>query len=216
MLLAFTKYDSTVGYVQGMNFVVAALLLHCAEEIAFWLFVSIIEDYEMRDIYRPRLPGLYKHTQIINMLMFTNVRQIYQHFVINGIRVEMFATNWIFTLFASIVPINQMGMIFDEFFRSSWIFVYKLALHLLRSNEKSILATDDISAMISPMKDAKPKSVINGLLSSLPFFNGIFRQASWREVIRESNNEVLDEDHIKALLDSYDLENMRFKYNYMQ
>jgi hypothetical protein len=34
-----------------MNFIVGSLLMHCAEEAAFWLFVSLIEDYEMRDIY---------------------------------------------------------------------------------------------------------------------------------------------------------------------
>jgi len=48
-----------------MNFIVGALLLHASEDIAFWLFVSLIEDYEMRDIYQPKLPGLYKHSQIL-------------------------------------------------------------------------------------------------------------------------------------------------------
>jgi hypothetical protein len=52
-----------------MNFVVAALLLHCSEVIAFWLFVSLIEDYEMRDIYLPKLPGLFKHSQMIDILI---------------------------------------------------------------------------------------------------------------------------------------------------
>ena len=45
-----------------MNFIVGSLLFHCSEEVAFWLFVSLIEDYEMRDIYQPKLPGLYKHS----------------------------------------------------------------------------------------------------------------------------------------------------------
>lgn len=45
-----------------MNFIVGALLYHAPEEIAFWLFISLIEDHELRDIYLPGLPGLYKHT----------------------------------------------------------------------------------------------------------------------------------------------------------
>jgi hypothetical protein len=61
-LVAFSKYDQSIGYVQGMNFIVGSFLLHCSEEIAFWLFISLIEDYEMRDIYQTRLPGLYKHS----------------------------------------------------------------------------------------------------------------------------------------------------------
>jgi len=84
VLVTFTKYDPKIGYVQGMNFVVGALLYHCSEEIAFWLFVSLVEDHEMRDIFLPGLPGLYKHTQIIDMLILENIHSVYQHFVFLG------------------------------------------------------------------------------------------------------------------------------------
>lgn len=81
VLVTFTKYDSKIGYVQGMNFVVGALLYHCPEDIAFWLFVALVDDHEMREVYLPGFPGLYKHTQIIDMLIFENIREVYQHFV---------------------------------------------------------------------------------------------------------------------------------------
>ena len=42
-----------IGYVQGMNFIAAALLYHAEEYIAFWLFILIFERFEMRDIYLP-------------------------------------------------------------------------------------------------------------------------------------------------------------------
>jgi hypothetical protein len=51
VLSAFAKYDTSLGYVQGMNFIVASLLLHCSEDVAFWLFVTLIEDYDLRDIF---------------------------------------------------------------------------------------------------------------------------------------------------------------------
>lgn len=66
VLQAFSKYDNTIGYVQGMNHIVDALMQHCSEEVAFWLFVSLIEDYQMRDIYQVGIPGLYKHIALIN------------------------------------------------------------------------------------------------------------------------------------------------------
>ena len=37
VLLAFSKYDNTIGYVQGMNFIVARLLEVMNEEEAFWM-----------------------------------------------------------------------------------------------------------------------------------------------------------------------------------
>jgi hypothetical protein len=86
------------GYVQGMNFIAGSLLYHASEEIAFWLFVSLVEDYELRDIYLPGkqflphslihrfilgIPGLYKHCQLIHLLLFEHNPIIYRHFVKN-------------------------------------------------------------------------------------------------------------------------------------
>ena len=69
VLTAFSVYESEVCYVQGMNFIVAQLLLHCSEVFAFWLFVALIKECDMRDIYGPRLNGLFKHSLVIEVLI---------------------------------------------------------------------------------------------------------------------------------------------------
>ena len=63
----------TIGYVQGMNFIVGSMLYHCNEEIAFWMFVTLIEEFELRDIFEPYLPGLYKHCYVIKKLIKINI-----------------------------------------------------------------------------------------------------------------------------------------------
>ena len=82
VLIAFSKYDTQVGYVQGMNFLAGALVYHCSEEIAFWVFVSLIEDYEIREVYLPGLPGLYMHTYIIDTLISLKISDIFRHLVL--------------------------------------------------------------------------------------------------------------------------------------
>lgn len=82
VLTAYSKYDTHVGYVQGMNFVVGALLYHCSEEIAFWLFVAMVEDLEIRDVYLPGLPGLYRHTRAIEKLISRNFPSVAAHLVV--------------------------------------------------------------------------------------------------------------------------------------
>ena len=69
VLLAFSKYDNTIGYVQGMNFIVGSLLMHCSEEVTFWLFVALIKECDMRDIYGPQLSGLFKHCMVLEVLI---------------------------------------------------------------------------------------------------------------------------------------------------
>jgi hypothetical protein len=70
-----------IGYVQGMNFIVGSLLYHCNEEIVFWMFVTLIEEFELHDIYEPNLPGLYKHCFVIEKLISSNLNDLHKHFV---------------------------------------------------------------------------------------------------------------------------------------
>jgi hypothetical protein len=135
VLTAFANYDTQVDYVQGMNFVVAALLLHCSEVIAFWLFVALIEDFEMRDIYLPKLPGLFKHSQMIDILIEQHLPEVHSHFNEHSIKAELFASEWIFGLFSSVIPVDFMGLFFDEFFKRSWVFFYQLVLQLMHHHK---------------------------------------------------------------------------------
>jgi hypothetical protein len=66
-----------------MNFIVGAFLYHCNEECAFWMFVSLIEGFELRDIYEPGLPGLYKHCYVIDSLINQHLPDLFKHFVKN-------------------------------------------------------------------------------------------------------------------------------------
>ena len=61
VLLAFSNYEDSVGYVQGMNFIAAALMYHTGEVAAFWLLCSIMEKYELKKVLSYGLEGLSYH-----------------------------------------------------------------------------------------------------------------------------------------------------------
>lgn len=63
-----------------MNFIAAIFCFHAEEYIAFWLLVRVFEIFEMRDIYMPKLPGLKKHTLIIDHLIKNHLPDIYDKF----------------------------------------------------------------------------------------------------------------------------------------
>ena len=55
------KYQHILGYVQGMNFVAAGFLYHSRPEVALVLTTSLIENYELSEVYRGNLEGLHDH-----------------------------------------------------------------------------------------------------------------------------------------------------------
>lgn len=81
VLKAFTLYDSKCGYVQGMNFIVAALAYHCNAPTTFWLFTSLIEDYGLRNNYIQGFEGLYERSITIAETLQTHNNQLYTFLV---------------------------------------------------------------------------------------------------------------------------------------
>ena len=57
------------------------MLYHCSEAVAFWMFVAMVESFELREIYEPGLPGLYKHCEKLESLIEKVMPQMSEHFV---------------------------------------------------------------------------------------------------------------------------------------
>ena len=52
ILNAIANHIPELGYVQGMNFIAASLLLIiCDEENTFYVMVSLLEKYKLKDMY---------------------------------------------------------------------------------------------------------------------------------------------------------------------
>ncbi len=124
-----------------MNFIAGSLLHHCDEVMAFWLFVGLLEECELRDLYLPGFPGLQKHSQMLFILIREKFDDLYQHFVSlptstlkcdHKICVEMFASTWILTIFATDIPLEKMSYFYDRFFARRWVFFYELMLSILK------------------------------------------------------------------------------------
>ena len=80
VLSTFTYYDPTIGYMQGMNFIVATLMYHCNEEEAFWLFTQLMQHKEdVRSVYTPpQMPGLILHVRVLERLIQLKLPKIHK------------------------------------------------------------------------------------------------------------------------------------------
>jgi len=57
--------------------------------------------------------------------------------------IEMYASNWIFTLFTNSIPITVVHNFITEFFKSGWPFFYRFTLTYLKILSSRILNTDE-------------------------------------------------------------------------
>lgn len=161
VLSAFSYYDHTIGYMQGMNFIVASLMYHCNEEVAFWLFVHLMQMNEVRSIYQPpNMPGLILHVRVLERLIARKLAKLNNH-LINGLGLvthQIYLHDWIICLYTSIMPIDLSIHFLIGFFEKGWLFFYQVALAILMSLEHRLLAEKELDRTLAILKFRQPSN----------------------------------------------------------
>ena len=144
VLKAFSNYDNTIKYCQGMNFIVGFFLFHCEEYIAFWLFVSLIEEFDLKLIFMENFPGLKLHVKRLEAILQNEYPSYWENFEKIGVKVEIFMVEWLFSLFSSLIPMELLMDFFKGFFSQGWIFFYKMCISTVLNLKGNFSEADEI------------------------------------------------------------------------
>ena len=144
VLRAFSNYDNSIKYCQGMNFIVGFFLYHSEEHIAFWLFVSLIEEYDLRNVFIDNFPGLKLHVKNIEAILQNEYPIYWENFENFGIKVEIFLVEWLFSLFSCLIPLELQIDFYKGFFSQGWIFFYKMCISIILNLNGKFSEADEI------------------------------------------------------------------------
>lgn len=142
VLKAFSLYNPTVGYCQGMGFIAAMLLIYMEEEDAFWVLVKLCEAYGMSGLFMEGFPALTECYEIINKMLEELLPAISNHFKENDIHTPMYCPQWFLTLFIITLPFALVLRIWDIFLHDGLEAIFLAAISLLKLYESEILKMD--------------------------------------------------------------------------
>ena len=198
LLHAFCAYSPSLGYVQGMNYIAATLLWHANEVDAFWLFVVLIEDFELRDNFISGLSGLNKHYHALDFLIHQNFPQIYTHLLNLNIAIPMFTTEWLITLFTSCIPFEESFRVMSKFFKYGWVFLYKVCLEIISRLSGQIIQSTNFALILNILKPSDHSDK-----ESLAFLKSMEKnreKISWKKIIKEAARLDIDERFLHRML----------------
>ena len=144
VLKAFSAYDNKIKYCQGMNFIVAFLLYHCEEYVSFWLFVSLIEEYDLRSAYMEDFPGLKLHVNRVETILKNEYKTYWEKFQEIGAKIEIIMVNWLFSLFSSLIPLELQMDFYKGFFSQGWIFFYQMCISCIINLKGDFYEVDEL------------------------------------------------------------------------
>ncbi|XP_078605656.1 rab GTPase-activating protein 1-like [Branchiostoma floridae x Branchiostoma japonicum] len=139
---AYSVFDEEIGYCQGLSFLAASLLLHMPEEQAFCVLVKAMFDYNLRDLFKEDFKELHMRFYVLERLIEDYLPDLNQHFLDLNIESHMYASQWFLTLFTAKFPLYMVFRIIDIFLSEGIDVTYNIALALLKTSRKDLLALD--------------------------------------------------------------------------
>ena len=139
VLSCFCLYEKKIGYVQGISFITALFLTYMDEESSFFMLISLMEKYNMKNIYSPGFPDLKKIFYVLLNLEKKFVPNVYNILKRDEILPSLYASEWFICLFSKDLSFNLLVRIFDTFLLEGFKVIYRFALAILKIKENYFL-----------------------------------------------------------------------------
>ncbi|KAF3932584.1 Carabin [Dactylellina cionopaga] len=154
LMKAYAIYDPEVGYVQGMAFLGAPLLLNMTEEEAFCMMVELMRTYSLRDMFTPGMKGLHLRLYQYDRLLEDLCPALSVHLNRRKAQSSLYATQWFLTLFAYKFPLQLVLRVYDlaitEGIEGA---VLKFGIALMKKNEAALRQIDSLEALLPFLRE---------------------------------------------------------------
>jgi len=145
VLGAYVCYRPDLGYVQGMSFIAAILILNLDEEDAFILFANLVNRPPNSAFFNMDQTMMESYYSNFSSLMRAHLPEVSAHLEGLGLRPDMYLIDWIMTLYGRAAPLDLACRIWDLMFRDGQDFIFKAALGILSLFKERIIAEQDFT-----------------------------------------------------------------------
>ena len=76
------------------------------EEETFAILVKMMEDYAMREMFKPSMAELGLCMYQLDTLVQEHIPDLYVHFQSQAVHTNLYASRWFLTLFTSCLPLS--------------------------------------------------------------------------------------------------------------
>ncbi|ORX90741.1 TBC-domain-containing protein [Basidiobolus meristosporus CBS 931.73] len=153
ILVAYSWHNPSIGYCQGMNLIAATLLLtQSNEEDAFWTLVCILEHILPPDYYTGQLLVSQADQRVLKELVKEILPRLHEHFRKLGVDLGAVTFSWFLSIYTDCFPVETLFRVWDIFFLQGMITLFRVAIALLKVNEKKLLKCQTSASMYGYLK----------------------------------------------------------------
>ncbi|XP_026078904.1 TBC1 domain family member 12-like isoform X2 [Carassius auratus] len=194
VLGAYTCYRPDVGYVQGMSFIAAVLILNLEEADAFIAFANLLNRPCQMAFFRVDHELMLKYFAAFEVFFEENLPRLWNHFRSSNLTPDLYLIDWIFTLYTKSLPLDVACRVWDVFCRDGEEFLFRTGLGILRLYEDVLLQMDfiHIAQFLTRLPEDTPSERLFSCIANTQMISG---NRKWTQVF---NALIKDKEMEKA------------------
>lgn len=149
VLSAFARYNPQIGYVQGMSYIAAVLLMILSEEEAFWALVALLEKPKyLSELFDSSLKKIQHQALVFHQLLKHRKPLLFQHLETLGVSCLHFIMQWFLTLFTSLPCWDSVLAIWDLIMLHGLQAVFRTGLTIILQLESRIMSMTEEATVL--------------------------------------------------------------------
>ncbi|XP_010153236.1 PREDICTED: TBC1 domain family member 12, partial [Eurypyga helias] len=200
VLGAYTCYRPDVGYVQGMSFIAAVLILNLEEADAFIAFANLLNKPCQLAFFRVDHSMMLKYFAAFEVFFEENLPKLFLHFKSYSLTPDIYLIDWIFTLYSKSLPLDLACRVWDVFCRDGEEFLFRTGLGILRLYEDILLQMDfiHIAQFLTKLPEDITSEKLFSCIAAIQMQNS---NKKWAQVFTSlmKDNKEGDKNHSPAL-----------------
>ncbi|KAM6949387.1 TBC1 domain family member 14 [Aplochiton taeniatus] len=188
ILGVYTCYRPDVGYVQGMSFIAAVLILNLDTADAFIAFANLLNKPCQMAFFRVDHSLMLTYFAAFEVFFEENLPKLFAHFKNNNLTPDIYLIDWIFTLYSKSLPLDLACRVWDVFCRDGDEFLFRTALGILRQYEEVLTRMDFIhmAQFLTRLPDLLPADPLFGHIAAVHMTS---RNRKWAQVLQALQKE---------------------------
>ncbi|XP_063591940.1 TBC1 domain family member 14-like [Penaeus indicus] len=158
ILGAYACYRPDVGYVQGMSFLAATLLLNMDETDAFIAFSNLLNRPAHMAFFRVDQPVMCAYYNAFEELLAINLPHLAEHLRNIEVTPDLYILDWLLTVFSRPLPIDAAVRIWDVYLRDGEEFLLRAAIGILKLYE-TVLTNQECTATAAQFLTRLPEDL---------------------------------------------------------
>lgn len=145
VLGAYACYRPDIGYVQGMSFLAAVLLLNMEAPDAFICLANLLNRPSYVAFFKVDHALMKPYFNAFSVVLQETLPRLSAYFTTLQFSPEFYLIEWIFTLYTKVLPLDTSCRVWDVFCRDGDSFLFRTALGILKLGQKELTEFESIA-----------------------------------------------------------------------